>query len=279
MTAQPILVTGAHRSGTTWVGRILATSPRVAYLHEPFHIRHDPSLCAARFEYWFTYVCRDNEALYLEPITTMLQAARRGVADGTRGTAHRRPLIKDPIAVFSAAWLAARFGTRNVVMIRHPAAFAGSLKERGWTHPFTHFLLQPLLMKDHLGPFAEDILSFAREERDIVDQAALLWNLIHSTILRYRQHHPEWIYVRHEDLSREPMEGFRVIFETLGLERTAETERAIVTHSFATTPSGLQRDSRANVDTWKTRLTGREIERVRAAVAGISGHFYSDRDW
>jgi Sulfotransferase family len=278
-TAQPILVTGAHRSGTTWVGRILATSPSVAYLHEPFHIGHDPGMCAARFDYWFTYVCEENEEPYLEPLRKMLDGARRGAPDAAQRTSHRRPLIKDPIAVFSAAWLASRFETRNVVMIRHPAAFAGSLKEKGWTHPFAHFLLQPLLMRDHLGTFAADILRFAREERDIVDQAALLWNVIHSMILRYRKHHPEWIYVRHEDLSRDPVDGFRVLFDKVGLELSAETERAIMTHSFAMTASGLQRDSLASIDTWKKRLTGAEIERVRARVSALASHFYSDQEW
>ena len=29
--AEPILVTGAHRTGTTWVGRLLAANPDVAY--------------------------------------------------------------------------------------------------------------------------------------------------------------------------------------------------------------------------------------------------------
>jgi len=276
-TAQPILVTGAHRSGTTWVGRILAASPDTTYLHEPFHLDHDPGMCAARFPYWFTYVCEENEAPYLEPIARMLHDARRG--DAGSGQRHRRPLIKDPIAVFSAPWLARRFDTRNVVLIRHPAAFAGSLKEKGWTHPFAHFLLQPSLMRDHLEPFAGDILRFAREERDVVDQAALLWKVIYATILRYRERHPDWIYLRHEDLSKDPVEGFRAVFDKVGLEFSAETERAIVTHSFAPAAAGLRRDSRANIDTWKQRLTGAEIERVRAAVAGVSGEFYADREW
>src|SRR5690606_21198944 len=34
-----ILVTGSPRSGTTWVGRMLATDPRLTYFHEPFNNR------------------------------------------------------------------------------------------------------------------------------------------------------------------------------------------------------------------------------------------------
>ena len=33
--ASPILVTGSHRSGSTWVGKMLSVAPHVAYIHEP----------------------------------------------------------------------------------------------------------------------------------------------------------------------------------------------------------------------------------------------------
>ena len=36
-TANPILVTGSHRSGTTWAGQMLATAPGIGYIHEPFN--------------------------------------------------------------------------------------------------------------------------------------------------------------------------------------------------------------------------------------------------
>ncbi len=34
-TLHPILVTGTHRSGTTWVGKMLAAGPSTAYISEP----------------------------------------------------------------------------------------------------------------------------------------------------------------------------------------------------------------------------------------------------
>jgi hypothetical protein len=276
---QPILVTGSHRSGTTWVGRMLATAPSVVYVHEPFHIHHDPAVCAARFESWFTYVCPENEAAYRAPIERMLRDARRRSGAPWYRRARVRPLIKDPIALLSAPWLATRFATRNVVLIRHPAAFAGSLKQKQWTHPFAHFLRQPLLMSHHLQPFAADIRSFAREERDVVDQAALLWNVLHAMILAYQETYPDWIYVRHEDLSRDPVEGFRYLFDRLDLELGDASRDAIVAHSFADTSGDLQRNSVANIDTWKTRLTRDEIERVKERVWDVSRRFYAEDEW
>ena len=36
--SKPILVTGSHRSGSTWTGRIISAAPHVGYIHEPFNI-------------------------------------------------------------------------------------------------------------------------------------------------------------------------------------------------------------------------------------------------
>ena len=192
-----------------------------------------------------------------------------------------RPLLKDPIAVLSAEWLASRFNTENLVMIRHPAAFAGSLKEQHWTHPFSHFMHQPLLMKRHLQPFEREIAHFAAEEHDIVDQAALLWNVIHYMILKYQKVHADWLYIRHEDLSRNPLEGFRSVFNRLDLEFSERTAEAIRAHCFArgSEAGGLRRDSLANITAWRERLTSAEIGRLKSQVREISKHFYSDDEW
>jgi hypothetical protein len=251
----PILVTGAHRSGTTWVGRILASAPAVAYIHEPFHIHHDPATCAATVDHWFPYVCEENEAAYDGPVRDMLACAPG------------RALVKDPLALFSAGWLSSRFRMRPVVLIRHPAAFAASLKAAGWTHPFAHFLHQPLLMAHCLEPFARQIMRFAKTEHDIIDQAALLWTLIYTSVLDYQQRFPDWIYVRHEDLAREPISGFRALFDALDLEFGEATVHLIHEHR------------RHDLDRWRTALTPADVDRIRHAVDAVSARFYTDQEW
>jgi hypothetical protein len=252
-SAAPILVTGSHRSGSTWVGRILASAPSTVYVHEPFH-REAPGTGDARFDCWFPYVCAENEEPYRAIIQDVL--------------AHTdRPVIKDPLAVFSAPWLADRFRTQNVVLIRHPAGFAASLKDKGWTHPFGDFLRQPLLMAHHLEPFAGEIMRVSRQPPDIVDQAALLWRIIYTVVAQFRRDFPGWTYLRHEDLQRDPPAGFRSLFEHLGLSYGMQTERAI--------DAARTRE----VVHWRDRLTEAELERVRARVGEIARCFYADEDW
>jgi len=303
--AKPILITGSHRSGSTWAGRMVAHSPAVGYIHEPFHVGQRNGVCNGPFTNWFTYVCEENEAGYLEAIRDCLafryhaldelqaldsfKSGVRLVRDFARFTAYqwfkKRPLLKDPIAIFSAEWLAKRFDMHVVVLVRHPAAFAGSLKQADWSFPFNHLLNQPLLMQHHLQPFVAEINECEKTETDIVDQAVLLWNIIHHVILKYHQQHAaDWLFVRHEDLSRRPLDEFRSVYERLGLIFSKQIQQQIAKYSLTTrklggSAAGLQRHSESNVSTWKTRLTADEIQRVKSGTQVIASEFYDEQDW
>ena len=173
------------------------------------------------------------------------------------------------------------------MLIRHPAAFAASLKRMGWAHDFSHFVRQPGLVDDLVPDLRPDIEAFAADPPGVVDQAGLLWVIVHTVIDRYRREHPEWAFARHEDLSTDPFAGFRTLFEHLGLPYTAGVERYIAdttgTANAAEAPTGvtheLRRDSSANVHTWRNRLDPDEIERVRARTAAVAAAFYGDDEW
>ena len=301
----PILVTGSHRSGSTWVGRMLAAGGSVGYIREPFSVLHRPGLLDVPIDVWFPYVSAENEGPYLAPVEDMLafryrtaagvRAVRSGtdaaklVVDLARWQRYRlqraRPLVKDPLALFSSEWLAERFQARILVLIRHPAGFASSLQRYRWTHPFDHFLRQPLLMHDRLEPFRQQIEEFARTEHDTIDQAILLWNLIHHTIRGYQERHPDWLFRRYEDIGRRPPVAFEGLYRDLGLAFSPAARRAISEHSKESNPEeardarALKRDSAAAVRTWMTRLSREEIDRVRRGTQEIGRAFYTDADW
>jgi hypothetical protein len=284
---------------------MLALSPRVGHIHEPFSPVTAPGISSAPFDRFFVYVTAENEGPYVEPLRRTLEfrygvrrqlRAIRSPRDLARSArdfgsfaasrARRsRPLLKDPIAVFSSEWLASRFDAQVIALIRHPAAFASSLKRLGWSHDFGGFLDQPLLLRDHLGPFEGELRDFAERERDVIDQSILLWRLIYSTVATFRERHPDWTFVRHEDLSRAPVPGFESLFAALGVEIDDGIRERIGAHSAEGNPAELRRthdvtlDSAANVESWKRRLEPAEVERIRAGVADVAPAFYSDEDW
>lgn len=301
---KPILITGSHRSGSTWVGKMIGLSPSVAYIQEPFNLIHRRDICRAEFEYWFTYICEQNESLYYKDINDCvrfnydyregLKSIKnfRDLARVTRDSVlfpllklfKVRPLLKDPIALFSADWLARNFDMQVVVLVRHPAAFAGSLKKPNWTHPFEHFVKQPLLMNNHLNHFRQEIEEYARIDKDIVDQAILLWNLIHSMILKYRENNPNWIFVRHEDISKSPIEEFSKLYDKLNLDYSNNIRKKIA--NFSRSKTGAQdknikiaRDSKSNISSWKNRLTKSEVQRIKYGTKDIASQFYEEEEW
>lgn len=302
----PILVTGSHRSGTTWTGRMLALAPGVGYVHEPFNPVRWPGLTRRPLPHWYLYVCEENEGAYLDLIDDVLRfrypagnllALRdlrhlaQAAAEWPLSLVHRlrgaRALLKDPIALMSTEWLSRRFDARVVVMIRHPAAFAGSLKRLDWKFDFRNWADQPLLLRDLAGPFADRIRTAAAEDGDVIDQAVLMWNVIHHVIRDFRDRHPHWAFVRHEDLAEEPVKGFRDLFERLDLawDRTAERiiVRSSTDESRREVPTYLhrtvRRDSRAARWTWLRRLTAEERARVREGTAEVATAFYDEGDW
>ena len=302
-----ILVTGSHRSGTTWVGKMIAASPTVGYIQEPFFPGRRPGICGVTFPEPFAYVTDDSGEAFYSHIKAMLAfrfqfgaalAALRTPRDaaiilkyGTRFCRYRArrsiPLIKDPLAVFSAEWLARRFDMKVIVMIRHPAAFACSIRRVNWRHDFSSFLHQPLLLRDHLSPFEEEIRAFVKVERDILDQAAFLWKLIYSVVHKYRQVHPEWTFLHHEDVANDPLRQFASVFQKLDLDFSPGVRRIIEDYSNSANPlmprKGSvrfgKRNSKALVQHWKTELTEAEVLRLRREVGEIADAFYLDSDW
>jgi Sulfotransferase family len=303
----PIMVTGINRAGTTWVGRTLARSPRVGLIYEPLNPRHRPGIFRAQVPWWFMYVRDDppeglvdamrrtlgfrySHAAELRSLRSLRDAGRmaRDAALFSRWRARGyRPLVKDPIAVLSAPWLAREFGMRVVVMIRHPAAYVVSMRRLQWTHDFAHFRDQPGLVDDLVPELRTEIDEFARRPADVIDQAALLWKVIHTVIDEYRRSHPEWLFVRHEDISADPETGFRILFQQLGLSWTTGVSRFVAETTAAHNPAEarqgtvhqLHRDSAASVRMWHRRLEAREIARIRARTEPIASAFYSESDW
>lgn len=304
---RPILVTGSHRSGSTWVGRMISTAANVGYIHEPFNLNHRLGINAYQFNLWFPYVTdQDEETGFIaknidnclsfkyqwrKEIKTLrtLRDLGRMVRDGFQFTFHRmngsRPLVKDPLAIFSVEWLVERFNIMPVILIRHPAAFVSSLKKAGWRHPFEHFIQQAHLMSV-IEAFSSDIVRMAhKQEASIVEQGIVLWNVIHFKIKKYSDDHPDWYFCRHEDLCRDPVMQFRKIYEYLGLEFSGKVKKLIRAASSNANPIEAERpedifiNSKKIVDAWKRRLTNDEIWQVREGTKKYWPDFYSGNEW
>ncbi|MBL8062875.1 MAG: sulfotransferase [Anaerolineales bacterium] len=301
----PILVTGSHRSGTTWVGKMLAADADSAYISEPLNVLHRPGVYRVPVKYWYTYISAENEAEYLPAFHELLDfqyhllleiKSLRSIKDFLRmgrdfriffnGSMHgQRAVIKDPFAVFSASWFAQKLNCQVVITARHPGGFVSSLKRLGWNFDFNNFLSQPLFMRDHLE--ADRAAMESMDKNDIIGQAALLWKIIYRFVHSTRSGFPQFKIVRHEDLSLDPIGGYQALYKSLGLGFTERVKDIIQNSSSSENPAKLAKnkthsvklDSRANLDNWKKILSAEEITRVRKITEGVSESFYSEEEW
>jgi hypothetical protein len=303
--ARPILVTGIPRSGTTWVGRMLAAGGSVGYINEPFNLGQSPGSLRIPVDHWYAYLSAENEARILPPLeqalefkypiwrelgrcrnrTDLLHTLRswRGFAQGRS----RRPLVKEPHAVFSIPWFAERLASDVVVIVRHPAAVVSSWKRLEWSFDFANLLEQPALMRDWLEPFRGEMEAALDEDKDLVHRVALLWHVIYSVVDRQRERLPGVQIFRQEDLSRDPIEEYGKLFDALNLSFTDEAVDAVRASSSRDNPKETsvehphetRIDSRANLENWKQRLSGEEISRIRLLTEETAALYYPGLEW
>lgn len=291
-----IFVTGAHRSGSTWVGKIISSAQHVRYVHEPFNIamKHPKS----PFKYWFEYV--DEDMSHQKEVRNFIQSfysassshqlskffkissPKKGYhfLQDLKSRAFDSTLIKDPIGIMSAEWIYKEFNCDMIVTVRHPAAFIASLKVKDWQFDFNHFLSQEKLMERYLSDYREQIEDYAKHKKDIIDQGILLWNIIYKTVLGYeKKYKEEWCFVKHEDLSIDPMVEFGKIFNHLGVQMEENVRELIKDTTTAKQTDDHKRDSKQNIKTWKERLSKEEIERIKSGTSDVWKSYYDETDW
>jgi tetratricopeptide (TPR) repeat protein len=303
----PVLVTGAHRSSTTWVGKMLAANQGYTYISEPLNVLHRRGVMRKPIRHWYAYINFENEDEVLSGFyATMslryhlieelndlrsVKDAARMVRDWSSFTLGRKAgnqvILKDPFAVFSVDWFFRRLGCEVVISVRHPAAFVNSLKRLNWHFQFEDLLVQPLLMRDWLEPFREEMIYAQQQAGDIVFQASLLWRIIYSAVYQTSLAHPKYYILKHEDLSLNPLDEFKTLFDALGVPFTEQVKAAIQRSSSPDNPTELSKrsvhsvklDSRMNLKNWQNRLSADEIARVRILTEDVASYYYKDEDW
>jgi hypothetical protein len=313
---QGILVTGLPRSGTSWIGKMLQAGGEVVYVNEPLNPQHppgrSPGVLNAEVSHRYQYICADNDDRWTVAFDDMLRLRYHLLAELRRNHApydlavamkytkdftigrfrQHRVLIDDPFGIMSAAWFARRLGCRVVVSVRHPVSVVGSWRRLGWKGQLDDVLQQPLLMRDLLGPY-EDELRAAAGSADPVAKAAVLWRVTYAALGDIDAQEPGLLNIRrYEDLATNPESGFRELYATCGL---AWSERARERINWATTGHGKAKadrvwtgvlsrtayhpmDSRSSLGAFRDRLSQQEIDQVREITEPVAVRYYDAKD-
>jgi hypothetical protein len=294
-----ILVTGPHRSGTTWIGKTLSQNNRVELVYEPFNPDFDRYNFTYRFENWFQYVPGSKNRKVIEtyfdqylPESGLDYAKKVSRESGYSAktpliflkhllmSANRpRFLLKDPIALLSAGWLYDRYSPKVICTTRNPLAFVGSLKKQGWDFDFRNILNQETLVERYLPQYKKPMQEVLHEG-DFIDRVSLLWSVLNTMILHYREQYPQWFFTSHEEAALNPVDTFQNMFAYVNLPFTDEIisyiEKATSgdDHGKKSSHRYTPRDAKSTINEWNELLTADEINRISEYTSAVCLNIY-----
>ncbi len=225
-----ILLVGLPRSGTSWVGAVLGSSPSVEYLREPIT------------QTWL------DEGIGTPTVDLATDVDYAAVVDRVLADTGSRRLIKE-VNPYLIPHVVDHYPKMAVVFLhRHPCAVALSYKERRWTR----LDLEQRFNLQKTGDFWYDHGRF---------QSRLLRPAMPA--IRRAGH-----IVSYEDIATDPVGEFERLAKTLGLE-WGEASRSYLASTMSDAqpgdPYALTRDAAAARDRWVTSLTD---EQKRAVLRG-----------
>jgi len=266
-----LLVAGSGRSGTTWLGNIIAQCPGFMTLFEPFDYRHVPELSVSSLR---QYIRPDEKTHVLDKtISAVLRGKLRNewmLSQNTRNLAWRI-LVKEIRANLFLGYIQNRFNSKIIFVVRHPCAVVLSRMELKWETHLDDFLNQQELVEDYLTPYV-DLIHNANSEPV---KHAVMWSIENMVpLVQMRQHH--FIFCIYEDLIAKTDEELNRIFALAGLKVPEKT------HSLALQPASTSSSKKTvsgrkdYAGYWKTKLCKDDITSILDTVHTFGIDLYGD---
>jgi hypothetical protein len=311
----PVLITGSHRSGKSYMVNGININNNFNLIHEPLNAGHKTGWIGLDINKYYTYINESNSYRFKEEFTRTIDKYKYRVnkqieyISSIRDLSNvikdiitslkyklnnNRPLIDDPFAVFSAEWFYREFNADVVIMIRHPASFVSSLKLLNYKFPFSHLLDQNKLVEDKLKKYEPELVEFVRDEKSIVEQGELLWRMIYDVVSQYKKtYNSDWFYIKFEDIVRNPEVTFENIYRHLGLTMNSDNLKNIKSHLAKSDKKsdkeakllpgsgepGYNHSIEDHLTIYKKVLTPGEISYIKDKSKDIWQEYYSEEDW
>lgn len=282
--SHPVIVTGTHRGGSTFIGTVMAEDDDLRWVYEPLAPDFDNlgvpkncEICGLDISYVYQFLNpngarKDQKAHFKHYINS-------------KALLGKDALFKAPECPFATEWLAKTYNARVLFMVRSPLSFVASCKKQGWGVDFNDLLKQKELVDEYVPKYKEQMKELTQlKKRDFLKENTLLWNIVYDKLIELEKQYPEWVVYRLEDLTNEPEKGFKDIFKRLGLNYNqkvaAKVEELTNANNKAETTAGvvhsLHRDSKKNANLWKDRLTTKEVEYVLKHTQEVGKHYYPE---
>ncbi|MDN3515541.1 MAG: sulfotransferase [Candidatus Brocadia sp.] len=303
-----IIICGLHRSGTTYLGKILSKNPNVQVINET----SNPEFGVKGVPICYPYISLTNmdgsdlRGQLFKDIVTFKRAWSRKA--GPKANVRRRFLLwiiggrngfhwmqikmrsflgtlpeficlKDPFLTFSAGYFAKQYKAKVICMIRHPGAFYASVAKQIWHFDINNLLSQQDLINDYGQDIPEKYWNCAKTNN--VASLAILWKVMARVINGASSKYDNVITLKHEDLCIIPILSTQKVCQHFTLDFTEDMNCFIKNTTQADTaeaPDGIvhwfRRNSSALVDSWRERLKPEDAHLLQEIIGDELYLFY-----
>jgi hypothetical protein len=270
-----ILIAGTARSGTTWLGDLIASQIPSRILFEPFN----PDLVHEYrgFRYFqYMRLGTENPEFHAFAHKIFTGEIRNRWIDRQNERVHSEyRLIKEIRINLALKWLHDNFPEVPILfLLRHPCAVAASRMELDWAtdSDIEPFLSQPDLIKDHLAPYMEIIKNANTDE----EKHAVIWSV--SNLVPLKQFQPDEIkIVYYENLCTQPEIELPAIFAAIGQSYRDAKNEAVNRPSQTTRAASAVVDGTEIISAWEKKLSVTQIESILRVVKEFGlDHLYDD---
>jgi hypothetical protein len=301
------IVSGMHRSGTTFLGSLLGSLPNTAVIHEPFNL--DYGAANARVVY---PVIDTNPKAHQVPDTELLRevldlrarprrtatgdsfykAILRRLTGGPFGVTQKKAristlfssdtniFIKDPFLLLAAPYITQELRIPMLAVVRHPGAVWMSLRRMSWDYDVTKLAT----VEDRNDLFAE--FGFSEQELKSatpITRFSALWAILNKRTFN-QEHQCENLHItRHETLCLDPHGVIEGILNKLGLPDNDRVHETIdkLTAGDTITPDDekihhLARRSKSLPNAWRKSIEPAEEENIKRITLPVVKSIYGD---
>jgi hypothetical protein len=270
-----ILVAGTARSGTTWLGDLIASQVPCRVLFEPFHPGLVPEY---RGFHYFQYMRPGTQNLKFQSFAHQVftgEIRNPWIDRQNERIFSQVRLIKEIRANLALKWLHDHFpGVPIALLIRHPCAVVYSRMELGWATDMDiePLLSQPELIEDHLLPYMDLIKSAKTME----EKHTIIWCV--SNLVPLKQFNSGEVKIMYyEHLCTQPKNELPALFEFIGQPYNKSVMEIINQPSQTTKARSAVVRGSDKIERWKKKLSPSQIDRVLRMVEAFGmSHLYGD---
>ena len=295
----PLVITGLHRSGTTWIGQLISAAADAEPIHEP--LNKEDGLVGVPC--WYAHhpggKPSSTEAPFASRTEALLEDLMQGRARWVRASPHQPVhrkisriifgssserhyrkvvatngslpfIVKDPFCLFTIPHLIERFDARIVITERPLGALIVSMRRMGWSPHIQSLVSQPLMRELYLQEYSTTEITRMSKDNDILANF-LFWLAAHRFCREMLERYPSNVLiVSHERLSTGDNMVLEQLLSHLGLLKGFAGASSFIsrtTNGTTIVPAegvlhDFFRDGKALAEYWRKKLTQKEQEQI-----------------